>query len=155
MGSQPHRAPPQAARLHHVSQAFGGWVLDHHALASWARVEPYAQSLVWSAMEVGMSVAVPVAALPLAYAATRESDHDVLHTLLELPVTLHDPLTEADAPALGRILASAADPGALGADAWALACMVSSARRRGWPVLTGSAAALRVLDPDLETDELP
>jgi hypothetical protein len=155
MGSQPHRAPPRIARRHRVSQAFGGWVLDHHALASWARVEPYAQSLVWSAMEVGIAVAVPVAALPLAYAATRESDHDVLRALLELPVTLHDPLAETDAPALGRILASATDPGALGADALALACVVHSARSRGWPVLTGSAAAIRVLDPDLETDELP
>lgn len=138
-----------------MSQAFGGWVLDHHALAAWARVEPYAQSLVWSAMEVGMAVVVPVAALPLAYAVTRESDHDVLRALLELPVTLHDPLTETDAPELGRILAGAADPGALGSDALALACVVHSARRRGWPVLTGSAAALRALDPDLGTDELP
>lgn len=138
-----------------MSQAFGGWVLDHHALAAWARVEPYAQSLVWSAMEVGMVVVVPVAALPLAYAVTRESDHDVLRALLEFPVTLHDPLTETDAPELGRILAGAADPGALGSDALALACVVQSAHRRSWPVLTGSAAALRALDPDLGTDELP
>lgn len=138
-----------------MSQAFGGWVLDHRALAAWARVEPYAQSLVWSAMEVGMAVVVPVAALPLAYAVTRESDHDVLRALLELPVTLHDPLTEADAPELGRILAGAADPGALGSDALALASVVQSARRRGWPVLTANAAALRALDPELGTDELP
>ena len=138
-----------------MSQAFGGWVLDHHALAACARVEPYAQSLVWSAMEVGMAVAVPVAALPLAYAATGESDHDVLRALLDLPVTLPDPLTEAEAPELGRILASAADPGALAPDALALACVVHSARRWGWPVLTGNAVALRALDPDLEMDELP
>jgi hypothetical protein len=138
-----------------VSQAFGGWVLDHHALAAWARVEPYAQSLVWSAMEVGMAVVVPVAALPLAYAATRESDHDVLRALLDLPVTLRDPLTEAEAPELGRILASAAGPGSLASDALTLACVVQSARRRGWPVLTGNATALRALDPDLEMDELP
>ena len=138
-----------------MNQAFGGWVLDHHAVASWARVEPYAQAVVWSAMEVGMAVAVPVAALPLTYAGTRESDHDVVRALLELPVTLHDPLVEADAPALGRILAGARDSNALGADALALACVVHSARRRGWPVLTGNAAALHVLDPDLETDELP
>ena len=138
-----------------MNQAFGGWVLDHHALASWARVEPYAQAVVWSAMEVGMAVAVPVAALPLTYAGIRESDHDVVRALLELPVTLHDPLIEADAPALGRILAGARDRDALGADALALACVVHSARRRGWPVLTGNAAALHALDPDLETDELP
>jgi hypothetical protein len=104
-------------------------------------------------MEVGMAVAVPIAALPLAYAATRESDHDVLRALLELPVTLRDPLTEADAPELGRILASAADPAALSSDALALACVVHSAHRRSWPVLTGSAAALRALD--LGLDELP
>lgn len=102
-----------------------------------------------------MAVAVPVAALPLAYAAIREADHDVLRALLELPVTLRDPLTEADAPELGRILASAADPGALAADALALACVVHSARRRGWPVLTGSAAALQALDLNLGMDELP
>ena len=138
-----------------MSQAFGGWVFDHHALASWARVEPYAQALVWSAMEVGMAVVVPVAALPLAYAATRESDHDVLRALLELPVTLRDSLTEADAAELGCILPSAADPAALGSDALVLACVVHSARKRSWPVLTGNAAALRALDPDLETDELP
>ncbi|MEO7194559.1 MAG: hypothetical protein ABIZ05_07015 [Pseudonocardiaceae bacterium] len=121
-----------------MSQAFRGWVLDHHAIVSWARVEPYAQSLVWSAMEVGMAAAVPVAALPLAYAATRKSDHDVLRALLELPVTLHDPLTEADAPELGRILASATDPAALSSDVLALAYVVQSAHPRGWPVLTGS-----------------
>lgn len=138
-----------------MSQAFGGWVLDHHALAAWARVEPYAQSLVWSAMEVGMAVVVPIAALPLAYAALPASGHDVLRALLELPVTLRDQLTEADAPELGRILACATEPAALTVDALALACVVHAARRRGWPVLTGSAAALRMLDPNLETDELP
>lgn len=125
MGSQPRRAPPRAARSHRVSDVFGGWVLDHHAVAAWARVEPYAQDLVWFAMEVGMAVAVPVVALPLAYAATHESDHDVLRALLDLPMTLHDPLTEANAPELGRILTNAA------------------------------AAALRALDPDLGIDELP
>ena len=76
-----------------MSQAFGGWVLDHHALTAWARLEPYAQSLVWSAMDAS--------------------------------------------------------------DALTLACVVQSARRRGWPVLTGNATALRALDPDLEMDELP
>jgi hypothetical protein len=138
-----------------VSQAFGGWVFDHHALASWSWAEPYAQALVWSAMEVGMAVVVPVAVLPLAYAATREPDHDVLRALLELPVTLQDPLTEADAAELGRTLANAADPAALGPDALVLACVVHSARRRGWPVLTGNAAALRALVSSLEIDELP
>jgi hypothetical protein len=70
-------------------------------------------------------------------------------------VTLRDPLTEANAPELGRILASAADPGALASDALALACVVHSARRRGWPVLTGNATALGALDSNLEIDELP
>jgi hypothetical protein len=36
----------EAVAFRRVSEAFGGWVLDHHALAAWARVEPYAQSLV-------------------------------------------------------------------------------------------------------------
>lgn len=138
-----------------MSQALGGRVLDHHALVAWARVEPYAQALVWSAMEIGMAVVVPIAALPLAYAAISESDRDVLRTLLDLPVTLRDQLDEAEAPAIGAIVAGAAAPGALTSDALALACIVHSARRRGWPVLTGNAAALRALDPDLGMDELP
>lgn len=33
-------------------------------------------------MAVSMTVAVPVAALPLAYAVTSESDHNVLRALL-------------------------------------------------------------------------
>lgn len=137
-----------------MTAAFGGWVLDHHAVAAWARVEPYPQSLVWSAMEVGMSVAIPVAVLPHAHGATRDVDHDILRTLFDLPVTLLDPLTAADAPELGDLLAGAAS-GEPGTDALAMACVVQSARRRGWPVLSGRPAALRALDATVEVDELP
>lgn len=135
-----------------MTGALGGWVLDHHAVAAWTRVEPYAQALVWSAMEIGMSVAVPVATLPFAFAATRESDHDVLGTLLDLPVTVVEPMTGDGAPELGRILLGA---DATGSDTLALACVVYEARRRGWPVLTGNSAAVRALGPDLDVDELP
>lgn len=138
-----------------MSGAFGGWVLDHHAVSAWARVQPYAQALVWSAMEVGMTVVVPAAVLPLAYADTAEQDHDVLRELLELPVTVFDPLTAVEAPELGRILATATDPAALMRDSLALAHVVHAAHRRGWPVLTGHAAGLRALDPRLDLDELP
>ena len=138
-----------------MTAAFGGWVLDHHAVAAWARVQPYAQALVWSAMEVGMTVVVPAAVLPLAYADTREQDHDVLRELLELPVTLFDPLTAAEARELGRVLATAADPAALKLDALSLAHVVHAAHRRGWAVLTGNATGLRALDPSLDLDELP
>jgi hypothetical protein len=138
-----------------VTGAFGGWVLDHHAVAAWARTQPYAQALVWSAMEVGMTVVVPATVLPLAYAGTRESDHDVLRELLELPVTVFDPLTAAEAPELGRVLATAADPAGLRLDALALVHVAHAAHRRGWPVLTGNVAGLRALDPQLELDELP
>lgn len=137
-----------------MTQAFGGWVLDHHALASWARVEPYAQAVVWSAMEVGMTVAVPAAALPHAHAAVRDVDRDVLRTLLDLPVAVLDPLERDHTPELGRLLA-AADPSALGSDALALACVIRSARSRGWPVLTAHAGPLRALDSAVEIDELP
>jgi hypothetical protein len=138
-----------------VSGAFGGWVLDHHAVAAWARVQPYAQALVWSAMEVGMTVVVPAAVLPLAYADTAESDHDVLGELLELPVTVFDPLTAVEAPDLGRVLAGAIDPAALTRDALALAHVVHAASRRGWPVLTGNSAGVRALNSHVDLDELP
>lgn len=135
-----------------MTQAFGGLVLDHHAVAAWTRREPYAQAIVWSAMEIGMVVAVPVAALPQAFAATSESDHDVLRALLDLPVMVREPLDEVDARELGAILAGAADPDS---GALAAACVVHTARRRGWPVVTGDAAALRALDPVVDVDELP
>ena len=102
-----------------------------------------------------MTVVVPAAVLPLAYAHTHEQDHDVLRELLELPVTVFDPLTAAEAPELGRILATAADPAALTLDAVALAHVVHAAHRRGWPVLTGNVVGLRALDPHLQLDELP
>ena len=138
-----------------MSGAFGGWVLDHHAVAAWARVQPYAQALVWSAMEVGMTVVVPAAVLALAYADIAEQDHDVLRELLDLPVTVFDPLTAAETPELGRVLAAAVDPAALTPDAVALAHVVHAASRRGWPVLTGDSAALRALNLQLDLDELP
>lgn len=138
-----------------MTSAFGGWVLDHHAVAAWARVEPYAQALVWSAMEVGMTVAVPAAVLPMAYARTNERHHDVLRELMELPVTVFDPLPAADAPDLGLVLSTAADPEGLRPDALALAHAIQSAHRRGWPILTGNANGLRALDPHLELNELP
>jgi hypothetical protein len=106
-------------------------------------------------MEVGMTVAVPAAVLPMAYASTSERHHDVLRELIELPVIVFDPLTAVDAPELGLVLSAAADPEGLRPDALALAHVVWSAHRRGWPVLTGNANRLRVLDPHLELDELP
>lgn len=155
MGTRLDRPALGPAGPHDVSSAFGGWVLDHHAIAAWARVEPYAQALVWSAMEVGMTVAVPAAVLPMAYASTSERHHDVLRELMELPVTVFDPLTATGAPELGLVLSTAADPEGLRSDAVALAHVVQSAHRRGWPVLTGNANGLRALDPHLELNELP
>lgn len=155
MGAKFGRPTDRSAGPHSVTSAFGGWVLDHHAVAAWARVEPYAQALVWSAMEVGMTVAVPAAVLPMAYVCTSEQHHDVLEGLLTLPVTVFDPLTAAIASGLGRVLATAADPDGLRPDALALAHVVHSAHRRGWPVLTGNANGLRALDPDLDLNELP
>lgn len=102
-----------------------------------------------------MTVVVPTAALPLAYATTAESDHDVLRALMDLPVIVGDQLDEADAPGLGAILTDAVDPTALGADALAVACVVHSARRRGWPVLTANPATLQTLGPDIDIEELP
>lgn len=155
MGTRLGRSALGPAGPSSVTSAFGGWVLDHHAVAAWARVEPYAQALVWSAMEVGMTVAVPAAVLPMAYASTSERHHDVLGELMALPVTVFDPLTATGAAELGLVLSTAADPEGLRSDALALAHVVHSAHRRGWPVVTGNAKGLRALDPYLELNELP
>lgn len=70
-------------------------------------------------------------------------------------MTVFDPLTVADAPEVGRVLATATDPAALRRDSLALTHVVHAAYRRGWPVLTGNAAGLRALNAHLDLDELP
>jgi len=78
-----------------------------------------------------------------------QDHHDALRVLLDLPNTVIDELTPASAREAGLLLAAA------GQDDIAAAQVASSARRRGWPAVTGEPGTLRKLDTAVQIEELP
>lgn len=128
----------------------GGRVLDSTALAAFAIGRPvYMRALVWAAVEANIVLAVPSAALGRAWGLVEQDHHDALRVLLDLPNTVIDELTPASAREAGLLLAAA------GQDDIAAAQVASSARRRGWPAVTGEPATLRKLDTAVQIEELP
>jgi hypothetical protein len=128
----------------------GGRVLDASMLVGFALVHPYPQALVWTAVEEGMVLAVPAAALAAAWARTPAEAHDALAVLLHLPNTVVEPLGATEAQEIGAVLARAGSDDDVRAGQVA-ACGI----RRGWPVVTADARTLRLLNPQLDVDELP
>jgi len=128
----------------------GGRVLDSTALAAFAIGRPvYMRALVWAAVEANIVLAVPSAALGRAWGLVEQDHHDALRVLLDLPNTVIDELTPASAREAGLLLATA------GQDDIAAAQVASSARRRGWPAVTGEPGTLRKLDTAVQIEELP
>ena len=128
----------------------GGRVLDSTALAAFAVGRPvYMRALVWAAVEANIVLAVPSAALGRAWGLVEQDHHDALRVLLDLPNTVIDELTPASARDAGLLLAAA------GQDDIAAAQVASSARRRGWPAVTGEPGTLRKLDTAVQIEELP
>ena len=128
----------------------GGRVLDSTALAAFAIGRPvYMRALVWAAVEANLVLAVPSAALGRAWGLVEQDHHDALRVLLDLPNTVIDELTPASAREAGLLLAAA------GQDDIAAAQVASSARRRGWPAVTGEPGTLRKLDTAVLIEELP
>ena len=128
----------------------GGRVLDSSALAAFAIGRPvYMRALVWAAVEANIVLAVPSAALGRAWGLVEQDHHDALRVLLDLPNTVIDELTPASAREAGLLLAAA------GQDDIAAAQVASSARRRGWPAVTGEPGTLRKLDTAVQIEELP
>lgn len=131
----------------------GGRVLDTSALVDFATGKSvYSQALVWVAVEQGIVLAVPAAALMAAWASLPPSDPDPLDVLLGLPVTVVDPLDEHSAREAAKLAAAGiADPfGSIAAGhvAWC-------ARQRGWPIVTSEPDILRALGADLMLEPLP
>lgn len=131
----------------------GGRVLDTSALEDFATGKSvYTQALVWVALEQGIVLAIPAAALMAAWAVLPPSDPDPLDVLLGLPVTVVDPLDERSAREAAKLAAAGvADPYgciAAGHVAW-------SARQRGWPIVTAEPDVLRLLGADLILETLP
>jgi hypothetical protein len=138
----------------------GGRVLDASTLVDFALVRPYPQALVWTAVEEGMVLAIPAAALASAWARTPVEAHDALAVLLALPNTIVEPLDAHDAREVGRLLAANASPASASSaesdpDRIRAGQVVACALRRGWPVVTGQARHLRRLHAEVEVDELP
>jgi hypothetical protein len=128
----------------------GGRVLDSTALAAFAVGRPvYMRALVWAAVEANLVLAVPSAALGRAWGLVEQDHHDALRVLLDLPNTVIDELTPASAREAGLLLAAA------GQDDIAAAQVAFSARRRGWPAVTGEPGTLRKLDTAVQIEELP
>ena len=128
----------------------GGRVLDSTALAAFAVGRPvYMRALVWAAVEANIVLAVPSAALGRAWGLVEQDHHDALRVLLDLPNTVIDELTPASAREAGLLLAAA------GQDDIAAAQVAFSARRRGWPAVTGEPSTLRKLDTAVQIEELP
>jgi hypothetical protein len=128
----------------------GGRVLDTTALAAFAIGRPvYVRALVWAAVEENIVLAVPSAALGRAWALLEPEHHPALQVLLDLPNTVIDELGSMSAQESGLLLAAS------GHDDIVAGQVAASAKRRGWPAVTGDPAALRKLDTTVAIEELP
>jgi hypothetical protein len=131
--------------------AVGGRILDSSAILGFVAGKPYSSAIVWHAVDQGVVLAVPAAALAEAWAQTSPKDYDVLRVLLSLPVVVVDELTVADACDSGTLLGGEGGPALVAA-----AHVVRRAQARpGWAIVTDRAATLLALDPGAEVDELP
>jgi hypothetical protein len=128
----------------------GGRVLDTTALAAFAIGRPvYVRALVWAAVEENIVLVVPSAALGRAWSLLEPEHHAALQVLLDLPNTVIDELGTASALESGLLLAAS------GQDDIVAGQVAASARRRGWPAVTGEPATLRKLDTTVTIEELP
>ncbi|WP_297659278.1 hypothetical protein [Pseudonocardia sp.] len=128
----------------------GGRVLDSTALAAFAVGRPvYMRALVWAAVEENIVLAIPSAALGRAWALLDPEHHAALQVLLNLPNIVIDELSTASALESGLLMAAS------GGDDIAAGQVAASARRRGWPAVTGDPGTLRKLDTQVTIEELP
>ncbi|RZT84180.1 hypothetical protein EV383_1016 [Pseudonocardia sediminis] len=128
----------------------GGRVLDSSALAAFATGRPvYVRALVWAAVEQNIVLAIPSAALGRAWSVLEPEHHAALQVLLGLPNTVIHELDPTTAQEAGLLMAAS------GQDDIVTGQVVSTARRRGWPAVTGDPGALRKLDAAVSIEELP
>ena len=128
----------------------GGRVLDSSALTAFATGRPvYVRALVWAAVEENIVLAIPSAALGRAWSVLEPDHHAALRVLLGLPNAVIHELDPTTAQEAGLLMAAS------GQDDIVTGQVVSTARRRGWPAVTGDPGALRKLDHDVIIEELP
>lgn len=128
----------------------GGRVLDSSALVAFATGRPvYVRALVWAAVEANIVLAVPSAALSRAWSLLSPEHHSALAVLLDLPITVIDELDPRAAQESGLLLAES------GLSDLSAGQVALSARRRGWPAVTGEPWTLRKVDAAVALEELP
>jgi len=131
----------------------GGRVLDVTAIRDMTIGRTvYGRALVGFAVQETIPLIVPAAALQEAWAGASQEDWPFLDFLLDLPVTVVDPLDTAAAAGSGLI---AGDVYAASGWSAAAAHTVHVAQTRGLPVVTADPAPLRALDVALVFDLLP
>ena len=107
------------------------------------------RALVWAAVEENIVLAVPSAALGRAWALLEPEHHAALRVLLDLPNVVIDELDPTSALESGLLLAAS------GQDDIVAGQVAASAKRRGWPAVTGEPGSLRKLDTTVSIEELP
>jgi hypothetical protein len=129
----------------------GGVVLDTSSLTDAATgATIYTRAKIRTAVEYGIVLAIPTAALAAAWAQVPPSGYPFLALAADLSVAVTDPLDEATARDIGLLL-SAAQPG----PDLAAAHVAHTARRRGWPVLTADPQPILAIDPTIEIEHMP
>jgi hypothetical protein len=131
----------------------GGRVLDSGTLVdAVAGKTIYSRALIKTAVEHSIILAVPATALMAAWAAIPVRERPLLDLVLDIPVTVIDPLDATTARDAGVLVADAPDGAAVNLSAGHVAL---SAQRRKWPVVTTEPHPLRAIDPTLELETLP
>jgi hypothetical protein len=131
----------------------GGRVLDVSALldAASGRTQ-YARALISTAIEHGITLCVPAAALAESWAQSEPAHRPFLELLAGTTVTVVDPLDSATADRVG-LLARGDGPGLGGS--LPVAHAAYSGLTRGWPVVSANPAALLALAPTVAVEPLP
>ncbi|MFC4909171.1 hypothetical protein [Actinomadura gamaensis] len=131
----------------------GGRILDADAVASAITGRlMYARALVAAAATQGNVIVILCAALVGGLARVPDGvRRQGAAVLLAVPVVVVEPLDQDRAVPLAELMAAARPP----SGDLVTAAVVLSARRRGWPIVSGRARELLALDAAVEIDRLP
>lgn len=130
-----------------------GRVLDHTAIVDITTdTSVYGRAFLVAAVEMGMTLKAPAAALLAAWAAVPSSARALLELFLEAPAVDVEPLDATSATRAGVHAHSAHTAGVFDT---AAAHTVDVARQHGYTILTADPTPLQAIDPDIPIEELP
>lgn len=111
----------------------------------------YGQAMVAFALQAGMTLVVPAAALAESWALVDEEGYPFLEALRELAIVWVEPLDADAAQLLGLLVAGRPD---VPVDGTAHAVLISR-RRGGLTVVTGDFGRVLAVDPKVPFESLP